>query len=179
MNEKLRFGPANPHPLSQLKTELVWEGKYDEDGIVALWTSRVARCRCRRSRRLMSRGVARPPKARSNYSRRRAREFARNRDNIRRRCSPRRIRPSAEMARTAISATGSSGATTSSSWPACSPSSKADRPHLHRPAVRCRRGFHDGRADWRRERTVDKDQSTLEMVAYRERGAKAPTPICT
>jgi hypothetical protein len=24
--------PDNPHPLSGLKTELVWEGKYDEDG---------------------------------------------------------------------------------------------------------------------------------------------------
>ena len=27
-----RWGPANPHPLSQLKTELVWDGKYDEYG---------------------------------------------------------------------------------------------------------------------------------------------------
>jgi adenine-specific DNA-methyltransferase len=26
------YGPNNPHPLSQLKTELVWEGKYDEYG---------------------------------------------------------------------------------------------------------------------------------------------------
>jgi DNA modification methylase len=26
------FGPGNPHPLSRLKTELVWEGKYDEYG---------------------------------------------------------------------------------------------------------------------------------------------------
>src|SRR5713101_4145919 len=32
MTEKVRFGPANPHPLSQLKTELVWDGKYDEYG---------------------------------------------------------------------------------------------------------------------------------------------------
>jgi adenine-specific DNA-methyltransferase len=32
MTEKVRFGSANPHPLSQLKTELVWEGKYDEYG---------------------------------------------------------------------------------------------------------------------------------------------------
>src|SRR5215813_10633050 len=32
MTEKVRYGPANPHPLSQLKTELVWEGKYDEYG---------------------------------------------------------------------------------------------------------------------------------------------------
>jgi DNA modification methylase len=27
-----KYGPANPHPLSQLRTELVWEGKYDEYG---------------------------------------------------------------------------------------------------------------------------------------------------
>jgi adenine-specific DNA-methyltransferase len=27
-----KFGPDNPHPLSQLRTELVWEGKYDEYG---------------------------------------------------------------------------------------------------------------------------------------------------
>src|SRR5450755_4190311 len=26
------YGPANPHPLSELRTELVWEGKYDEYG---------------------------------------------------------------------------------------------------------------------------------------------------
>ena len=26
------YGPDNPHPLSTLKTELVWEGKYDEYG---------------------------------------------------------------------------------------------------------------------------------------------------
>src|SRR5260370_41959083 len=26
------YGPANPHPLSQLRTELGWEGKYDEYG---------------------------------------------------------------------------------------------------------------------------------------------------
>ena len=26
------YGPGNPHPLSQLQTELVWEGKYDEYG---------------------------------------------------------------------------------------------------------------------------------------------------
>jgi len=26
------FGPGNPHPFSALKTELVWEGKYDEFG---------------------------------------------------------------------------------------------------------------------------------------------------
>lgn len=28
----VRYGPVHPHPLSQLKTELVWEGKYDEYG---------------------------------------------------------------------------------------------------------------------------------------------------
>lgn len=26
------WGPGNPHPLSQMKTELVWEGKYDDYG---------------------------------------------------------------------------------------------------------------------------------------------------
>ncbi|MBI4559452.1 MAG: site-specific DNA-methyltransferase [Candidatus Hydrogenedentes bacterium] len=26
------WGPTNPHPLSQMRTELVWEGKYDEFG---------------------------------------------------------------------------------------------------------------------------------------------------
>src|SRR3989338_7861040 len=26
------YGPNNPHPLSQMRTELVWEGKYDEYG---------------------------------------------------------------------------------------------------------------------------------------------------
>lgn len=31
-NSKDAFGPHNPHPLSQLSTELVWEGKYDEFG---------------------------------------------------------------------------------------------------------------------------------------------------
>ena len=27
---KLRYGPMQPHPLSQMRTKLVWEGKYDE-----------------------------------------------------------------------------------------------------------------------------------------------------
>jgi hypothetical protein len=31
-NEREPYGPNNPHPLSQLRTELVWEGKYDEYG---------------------------------------------------------------------------------------------------------------------------------------------------
>jgi DNA modification methylase len=34
MNEKtkMKYGPSNPHPMSQMRTELVWEGKYDEFG---------------------------------------------------------------------------------------------------------------------------------------------------
>ena len=32
MSKQLKYGPDNPHPLSQLSTELVWEGKYDEYG---------------------------------------------------------------------------------------------------------------------------------------------------
>jgi len=32
MTDKFQWGPANLHPLSQMRTELVWEGKYDEYG---------------------------------------------------------------------------------------------------------------------------------------------------
>lgn len=32
MSEVKGWGPENPHPLSRMKTELVWEGKYDEYG---------------------------------------------------------------------------------------------------------------------------------------------------
>lgn len=32
MTNKVRWGLNNPHPLSQMKTELIWEGKYDEYG---------------------------------------------------------------------------------------------------------------------------------------------------
>jgi len=32
MAEGKSFGPGNPHPLSQMRTEMVWEGKYDEYG---------------------------------------------------------------------------------------------------------------------------------------------------
>ncbi|MBD2162543.1 site-specific DNA-methyltransferase [Limnothrix sp. FACHB-1083] len=32
MTQQPTYGPHNPHPLSQLRTELVWEGKYDEYG---------------------------------------------------------------------------------------------------------------------------------------------------
>ena len=32
MSESVKYGPHNPHPLSQMRTELVWEGKYDEFG---------------------------------------------------------------------------------------------------------------------------------------------------
>ena len=31
-NREPQFGPHNPHPLSTLSTELVWDGKYDEYG---------------------------------------------------------------------------------------------------------------------------------------------------
>ena len=31
-DKKITYGPHNPHPLSQMRTELVWEGKYDEFG---------------------------------------------------------------------------------------------------------------------------------------------------
>lgn len=32
ITDTVQYGPNNPHPLSELKTELVWEGKYDEYG---------------------------------------------------------------------------------------------------------------------------------------------------
>lgn len=32
MPDPVRWGPDNPHPLSQMRTELVWDGKHDEDG---------------------------------------------------------------------------------------------------------------------------------------------------
>ncbi|MFM7448172.1 MAG: hypothetical protein ACKO24_06220 [Leptolyngbyaceae cyanobacterium] len=32
MTQPPTYGPHNPHPLSTLRTELVWEGKYDEHG---------------------------------------------------------------------------------------------------------------------------------------------------
>lgn len=32
MSDKFQWGPTNPHSLSQMHTELVWEGKYDEYG---------------------------------------------------------------------------------------------------------------------------------------------------
>ncbi|MFC1762697.1 DNA methyltransferase [Planctomycetota bacterium] len=32
MAKELSYGPDNPHPLSKMTTELVWEGKYDEYG---------------------------------------------------------------------------------------------------------------------------------------------------
>lgn len=32
MPNDFAWGPTNPHPLSQMRTELVWEGKYDEYG---------------------------------------------------------------------------------------------------------------------------------------------------
>jgi adenine-specific DNA-methyltransferase len=32
MNKNIRWGLDNPHPFSKMKTELIWEGKYDEYG---------------------------------------------------------------------------------------------------------------------------------------------------
>ena len=32
MTTRPTYGPHNRHPLSQMRTELVWEGKYDEYG---------------------------------------------------------------------------------------------------------------------------------------------------
>ncbi len=32
MTNEFQWGPANPHPLSKMRTELVWDGKYDDYG---------------------------------------------------------------------------------------------------------------------------------------------------
>lgn len=32
MGDKIRWGLDNPHPFSQMKTELIWDGKCDEYG---------------------------------------------------------------------------------------------------------------------------------------------------
>lgn len=32
MADNIRWGLDNPHPFSQMKTKLIWEGKYDEYG---------------------------------------------------------------------------------------------------------------------------------------------------
>ena len=32
MTNNIRWGLDNPHPFSQMKTELIWERKYDEYG---------------------------------------------------------------------------------------------------------------------------------------------------
>jgi len=32
LTEPVGWGPDNPHPLCERKTELVWDGKYDEYG---------------------------------------------------------------------------------------------------------------------------------------------------
>ncbi|MCK4390880.1 MAG: hypothetical protein KAV83_11675 [Desulfobacterales bacterium] len=32
MTNNICWGLDNPHPFSQMKTELIWEGKYDEYG---------------------------------------------------------------------------------------------------------------------------------------------------
>jgi len=42
MTNNIRWGLDNPHPFSQMKTELIWEGKYDEYS--NLRTVNVSRC---------------------------------------------------------------------------------------------------------------------------------------
>lgn len=42
MPQQPTYGPHNPHPLSTLWTEPVWEGKYDEYG--HRWEADIARC---------------------------------------------------------------------------------------------------------------------------------------
>lgn len=53
MANEIRWGLDNPHPFSQIKTELNWEGKNDEYGNRRTWTSLGAPCCFRRSKRFM------------------------------------------------------------------------------------------------------------------------------
>lgn len=36
MTQQPTYGPHNPHPLSQMRTELVWEGKYKEQSTLEM-----------------------------------------------------------------------------------------------------------------------------------------------
>ena len=48
MKEGQQHGPGNPRPMSQVKIELIWEGKYDEYGNRRKWTWPGASCRSSR-----------------------------------------------------------------------------------------------------------------------------------
>lgn len=37
MSDSVKYGPHNPHPLSLMRTELVWEGKYDDFRNRLIW----------------------------------------------------------------------------------------------------------------------------------------------
>lgn len=41
MDARVRCGIDNPHPLSQGKTELVWEGKYPKRGVYTAYVKDV------------------------------------------------------------------------------------------------------------------------------------------
>jgi hypothetical protein len=58
-NHTTTYGPDNPHPLSRLKTELVWEGKYDEYGNRRPVKLPTSPCRSSVLRRSMSHTTAR------------------------------------------------------------------------------------------------------------------------
>jgi|LGVF01.1.fsa_nt_gb hypothetical protein len=51
MADKIRWGIDMPHPFWQMKTELIWEGKYDEHG--KRWILQDALCHFKGSRRLI------------------------------------------------------------------------------------------------------------------------------
>lgn len=51
--DKIRWEPDNPHPFSQMKTELIWWGNMTSMGTGEWWISPVAACRFRRSKRFM------------------------------------------------------------------------------------------------------------------------------
>lgn len=54
MTDNIRWGLDNPHPFSQMQTELIWKAKYDEYGNRRRGISPGVPCRFNRLRRLMN-----------------------------------------------------------------------------------------------------------------------------
>ena len=52
------YGPANPHPFWKLRPELIWEGNMTSTGASAKLMVLAASCRCRKSKRLISKTLS-------------------------------------------------------------------------------------------------------------------------
>ncbi|MGI8603267.1 MAG: hypothetical protein ACR2OZ_09730 [Verrucomicrobiales bacterium] len=172
MSETIRYGLDNSHPLFNRKTELVWEGKYDEYG---------------RRREVDIAGCAMPLQKIETIDEPLSRATAQGELDLFRKERTRIQEGSARAPRAVFgalaedsgSAASPGGVELSGEAPERAREARAlpeefrnrliwgdnklvmasllaqfkglHRPHLHRPAVRCRRGFHDGCADRRRE----------------------------